>query len=62
MGTGLRGLQDASHVVHMCLEGCYICENVVEGILKSCLMDFFLVGEISRNLRLWLLYRHTVEP
>ena len=31
VGTTLNGLQNVRHVVHVCLEGCYVCENVAEG-------------------------------
>jgi len=30
-GTRWRGLQGASHFVHVCRKGCYVCENVMEG-------------------------------
>jgi len=29
VGTRLRGLQGVGHVVEVCLEGCYVGENVV---------------------------------
>jgi len=41
VGTGPRGLQGARYVVHVCLEGCYVCENVVEGSVEPCFEEFF---------------------
>ena len=32
--TGLRGLQGVWHVVQVCFEGCYVCENVGEGSVQ----------------------------
>jgi len=31
VGTMLVGVQSVRHVVQVCLEGCYVCENVAEG-------------------------------
>jgi len=39
--TGLRGLQGVWHVVQVCFEGCYVCENVGEGSVQPCLVNFF---------------------
>jgi len=41
VGTGLKGLQGASHLVHVCLDCCYVCQSVVEGSVQPCLVDFF---------------------
>jgi len=41
VGTGLGGLQGARHVVQVCFEGCYVCENVGKGSVKPCLVNFF---------------------
>jgi len=49
IGTRLVGLQGAGHVVHVCLEGCYVCENVVEGSVEPCSVNFlghFLFGGV----------------
>jgi len=48
MGTGLRGLQGVWHIVQVCLEGCYVCENVVEGSMEPCLVECF--GERCRGV------------
>mmetsp|Transcript_67730 Transcript_67730/g.99072 ORF Transcript_67730/g.99072 Transcript_67730/m.99072 type:complete len:87 (+) Transcript_67730:177-437(+) len=39
--TGLRGLQGVWHVVQVCFEGCYVCENVGEGSVQPRLVKFF---------------------
>jgi len=41
VGTGLRGLQGVWYVVQVCFEGCYVCENVGEGSVKPCFVEFF---------------------
>jgi len=52
VGTGLRGLQSVWHVVQVCLEGCYVCEDVVKGSVEPCLVEFLgrLVGGSSRMM------------
>ena len=41
VGTMLVGLQSVGHVVQVCLEGCYVCKNTVEGSVEPCLVEFF---------------------
>jgi len=51
VGTGLRGLQGVWHVVQVCLEGFYVCENVVDGSVEPWLVDFFgeRCGGVCKN-------------
>jgi len=42
VGTMLIGLQVAGHVVQVCLEGCYVGEDVVESSTeRPCVVEFF---------------------
>ena len=51
MGTWLRGLQGMWHFVQVCLEGCYVCENVLRGGVATCSVKFlFLEGALCPKL------------
>jgi len=36
----LVGLQSVGHVVQVCLEGCYVGDDVVESSVKLCVVEF----------------------
>jgi len=39
--TRLMGLHGSGHVVHVCLEGCYVGENMVESSVQPCVVELF---------------------